>query len=534
MSASSRAPARGGCCRRRLSGKLAGAPFTALVELDLRGESPDREARPVHRRHRHRRAAARAGRGRGHRRARGPSAARAARARQLPARAGRGHGARGEAGSAAASRVLGAAQRPVTEIRVREAVIDAAAGQPVRMRLDGTLDQTAVRIQLSTGSLADFAGDATRVPFAMTAQAAGTRLSLDGEVTLPLGSAAQLTLRDERRAARQLERAGAGGTARVGPLVAARPDPHELHRLRSAGADGGRRAAAGSSGSGTLDLSGPRPRLQMQVAAPTLQLDDFPMPQRLTDPPESPVPGRRSARRDHSAGRPGRPAVERALPAALRCDRRRASRRGAVRCRPAGRWRLAPEAAGRAPGPGPCGAEPSGRRHAAVDGLRPEGIRSRLPGGGLCRALRLRHHRAPPEPGGRPARPVQPEPGARGPRAVAGLDHAQCQRQAGLRRLADRAAQRHVQPVVGEPGADAAAADRPGAEVPGELHRRPLRPEGRRSERRQDPDRHQHGAHSRYGPCQPEDRRTRLRLPAARQGPGPVSPADAACASAAR
>ena len=112
--------------------------------------------------------------------------------------------------------MLGAAQRPVTEIRVREAVIGAAAGQPVRMRLDGTLDQTPVRIQLSTGSFADFAGDATRVPFAMTAQAAGTRLSLDGEVTLPLGSAGQLTLRDGRRAARQLERAGPGGTARRG------------------------------------------------------------------------------------------------------------------------------------------------------------------------------------------------------------------------------------------------------------------------------------------------------------------------------
>jgi uncharacterized protein involved in outer membrane biogenesis len=39
-------------------------------------------------------------------------------------------------------------------------------------------------------------------------------------------------------------------------------------------------------GSGQLDLSGARPHLGLQVSAPSIQLDDFPLPARMTDTPE--------------------------------------------------------------------------------------------------------------------------------------------------------------------------------------------------------------------------------------------------------
>lgn len=181
--------------------------------------------------------------------------------------------------------MLGAAQRPVTEIAVREAGIEADAGLPVRMWLYGAIDETAVRIRASTGSLADVAADATRLPFSMTSQAADTRLSLDGEVALPLGSAAWLNLemRGERLDAlnelARVELPAWGPWSLRGPI-----------RMSATGYEiEGLTVEVGRSrldGSGTLDLSGPRPSLQMQVAAPTLQLDDFPPPQRLTDPPE--------------------------------------------------------------------------------------------------------------------------------------------------------------------------------------------------------------------------------------------------------
>jgi uncharacterized protein involved in outer membrane biogenesis len=158
------------------------------------------------------------------------------------------------------------------------------------MRLEGTLDQTAVRVQLSTGSLTHFAGDATRVPFAMTAQAAGTRLNLDGDVTLPLGSAAQLTFEmsgerlDSLSELARVELPAWGPWSLRGPIRMSATG-YEVQALT---VNVGRSRLGGS---GTLDVGGPRPRLQMQVAAPTLQLDDFPMPPRLTDPPESPVQG---------------------------------------------------------------------------------------------------------------------------------------------------------------------------------------------------------------------------------------------------
>jgi len=186
--------------------------------------------------------------------------------------------------------VLGAAQRPVAAIRVDEASLGAAAGAPVRVRLDGAIDQTPVRIDVQSGTLADFARDATRLPFALAAQTAGTRLTLDGEATLPLGSGGQLTLEmsgerlDTFSSLARVELPAWGPWSIRGPIRMT-PSGYELRGLQ---------VAVGRSrlgGSGKLDLSGPRPNLDVQVAAPSIQLDDFPWPQRLTEPPAPPGDG---------------------------------------------------------------------------------------------------------------------------------------------------------------------------------------------------------------------------------------------------
>jgi uncharacterized protein involved in outer membrane biogenesis len=182
--------------------------------------------------------------------------------------------------------VLGAAQRAVAEIRVDEARIGAMAGEPVRARLVGEIDQTPVRIEVTSGTLADFANDSSRVPFALAARAAGAQLTLDGEVTLPLGSGGQLSfeMRGERldslSGLARVELPAWGPWSFSGPIRMT-PAGYELQGLN---------VSVGRSrlnGSGRLDLSGPRPYLDVQVAAPSIQLDDFPMPERLT---ESPAP----------------------------------------------------------------------------------------------------------------------------------------------------------------------------------------------------------------------------------------------------
>jgi uncharacterized protein involved in outer membrane biogenesis len=266
-----------------IKGQLAGAPFSALAELDLRGELPSGKldlstgeidlgvllrglgiAEDIDGR---------------------------AQALQLTLQ-GRGNTPREWAAQAAVEvhvvggsiTVLGAAQRPVTDIRVNEATFGAATGEPIHGRLDGTIAQTPVRIELMSGTFADFAGDATRLPFALTAHAAGTRLTLDGEVTLPLGSAAQLTFQiggerlETLNDLARVELPAWGPWSLRGPIRLT-PSGYELQGLLL---DVGQ---SHLSGTGRFDISGPRPRLDVQVAAPRIQLDDFPMPRRLTDDP---------------------------------------------------------------------------------------------------------------------------------------------------------------------------------------------------------------------------------------------------------
>jgi len=272
-----------------VKGKVAGAPFTASVELDLRGELPMASldlstgtidlgvllrdlgvAEDI------------------------DGSADALRLTLL----GRGnspsellaHSAIDVRVSGGNVAVLGAAQRPVADIHVNEARIGAMAGEPVRVRLDGALDQIPVRIDLKSGTLADFARDATRLPFALAAQAAGALLTLDGEVTLPLGSGGQLTLEmsgerlDTLSHLARVELPAWGPWSFRGPIRMT-PTGYELQGLH-VGVGRSR-----LSGSGKLDLSGPRPNLDVQVAAPSILLDDFPWPQRLTEPPASPGDG---------------------------------------------------------------------------------------------------------------------------------------------------------------------------------------------------------------------------------------------------
>jgi len=174
------------------SGKVAGVPFAGLVGLDLRSEPPEARLdlstgeidvgallRDI--------GAAEDIDGRADKlqltlRGRGKTLRELARLSTFEARVIGGR-----------ISVLGALQRPVAEIRISEAMIGALPGEPIRVQLAGTLDETALDIRLSSGTLADLLRDPTHLPFSLAAQAAGARLTLEGEVALPLGRAGQLT-----------------------------------------------------------------------------------------------------------------------------------------------------------------------------------------------------------------------------------------------------------------------------------------------------------------------------------------------------
>jgi uncharacterized protein involved in outer membrane biogenesis len=180
--------------------------------------------------------------------------------------------------------VLSPLQRPLAEMRLHEAAIDILPGQPLRGRLDGALDQTPVQVALSTGRLADLLRDGSQLPFAMAARAAGTLLRLDGTVALPLGRDADLRLQmsgerlDSLNGLSRVELPAWGPWSVDGPIRMT-PGGYEVQDLQL------RVGQSRLAGSGRLDLGGPRPHLALQVSAPGIRLDDFPLPPRWIDPP---------------------------------------------------------------------------------------------------------------------------------------------------------------------------------------------------------------------------------------------------------
>ncbi|HEX5640624.1 MAG TPA: AsmA-like C-terminal region-containing protein, partial [Burkholderiaceae bacterium] len=178
--------------------------------------------------------------------------------------------------------VRGAARSALAEMHVGEARISAVAGEPVQARLDGEIGRIPLTVEVTSGTLAAFARDARHVPFALVARSAGTHLGLDGEVSLPLGSGGKLNLvmRGERldtlSALARVELPAWGPWSFSSPIHMTATG-YKLPSLHASVGD------SRLSGSAALDLSGPRPSLDLQVVAPAIQLDDFPLPERLTD-----------------------------------------------------------------------------------------------------------------------------------------------------------------------------------------------------------------------------------------------------------
>ncbi len=172
-------------------------------------------------------------------------------------------------------RLRGPQRREIADIRLAEAAAAAEPGRPVAVRLDGSLDDVPIAIRIASGALADFARDAKHLPFSLTAESAGARLALDGRVTLPVREAtADLKLLVSGDRLDSLARLTGARLPPWGPWSIAGPlritaTAYEVPDLA---------ATVGASrltGEGRLELGGAKPRLDLRVKAPRLQLDDF-------------------------------------------------------------------------------------------------------------------------------------------------------------------------------------------------------------------------------------------------------------------
>jgi uncharacterized protein involved in outer membrane biogenesis len=160
-------------------------------------------------------------------------------------------------------------------IQVAKGLARVSPGQPLKVDLDGTIDVTPVMIRVTGAELPDLLKTGSRVPFGLMFEAASTRLELNGKVTLPVTQGEfdlDLTVKGERfdtldRLVRvQLPHWGpwsAGGRFRVSK------SGYQVDDLAL------RVGESTLNGGGSLVTTGVRPRVDIALSAPRVQLDDF-------------------------------------------------------------------------------------------------------------------------------------------------------------------------------------------------------------------------------------------------------------------
>ncbi|MCU0804108.1 MAG: AsmA family protein [Burkholderiales bacterium] len=181
-------------------------------------------------------------------------------------------------------RIPGAAGKTLADIAVREAALGAAPGGPIAVRIEGELDATPITAYAWSGSLPELLRDAGTVPYSARAEAAGARLAVDGTVKLPFGQGgANLTLDVSGERLDTLSPLARAELPPWGPWSVSGP-----FRITSTAYEVPKLAVrVGSSrldGRARVDVAGARPRLDMRIAAPQIQLDDFRLPERAPDP----------------------------------------------------------------------------------------------------------------------------------------------------------------------------------------------------------------------------------------------------------
>ncbi len=160
-------------------------------------------------------------------------------------------------------------------IKITKGTAKAAAGQPVTLDLDGAIDVTPVTIHVKSGTLPDFLKTSSDMPFSVTAEAAGAQLTLFGKVALPIDQLAmrmKLSVHGERL----------DSLNRLAHVELPLWGPWELggkFRIASSGYEVPdltlRIGDSTLNGRGSLGTTGARPRLDMELSAPRVQLNDF-------------------------------------------------------------------------------------------------------------------------------------------------------------------------------------------------------------------------------------------------------------------
>ena len=160
-------------------------------------------------------------------------------------------------------------------IALSKGLIEAQPKQPVHVDLDGLIDKTPIKIRLASGSVSELLRASSYVPFSMTAEVAGTHVGLSGKVSLPVSQrAVELQLSVSGARVNSLDELARTSLPHWGPY-----ELQSRFRVSNAGYEmPGLALKVGASelkGNGSVMITGARPKIDLQLAAPRIQLDDF-------------------------------------------------------------------------------------------------------------------------------------------------------------------------------------------------------------------------------------------------------------------
>lgn len=160
-------------------------------------------------------------------------------------------------------------------IRLDQGVLRAGRGAPVRLSLDGSLDRIPIDLDVETANLVQLIAPRGSIPFRLTAVVPDLTVKLDGALAKPVGEG-DIELSLDARGTR-FDKLNGLVRAQLPPW-----GPYALSgrfRMDRAGYEvSSLRLAVGSStllGRGALRTAGTKPRLDVALTAPEIQLDDF-------------------------------------------------------------------------------------------------------------------------------------------------------------------------------------------------------------------------------------------------------------------
>ena len=160
-------------------------------------------------------------------------------------------------------------------IGVNRGNVVAPPGQPIVLSVDGAIDRTPITIKVASGAIRDFLRTGSKVPFSLEAAAAGARLDLTGSMTVPIAQKQgepELRIAGERfDTLNELARTQLPpwGPWSLGGRFVADGAGYEVPDLQL------RVGESQLQGRGRYSSGAVRPRVDVSLKAPHVQLDDF-------------------------------------------------------------------------------------------------------------------------------------------------------------------------------------------------------------------------------------------------------------------